>query len=87
MIQGTRALSEDDPLLVVQNDQEGGPELLKAISEIDPGPIAHTKDPVARLPAEEDRLVLRGLGPLITVITTEGEPVLHQMHSPGCRRR
>ena len=87
MIQGTEAQSEGDPLLVVTNDQEGGLELLRATPEINLGPIVHTKDPVVRLLAEEDRLVPRGLGPRFTTTTTEDEPDLHQMHSQGCRRR
>ena len=87
MIQGTEAQSEGDPLLVVMNDQEGGLELLRATPEIDPGPLVHTKDPVVRLLAEEDRLIPRGLGLRFTTITAEDEPDLHQMHSQGCRRR
>ena len=87
--QGIETLSEDNPLLVVQNDQEGGVRLLRAMKEIDLGPIARTKDPAAHLLVGEDRLVLRGLGQLtlIDVITTGGGPVLPLMHSPGCRRR
>ena len=87
--QGIITLSEDDPLLVVQSDQEGRAKLLRAIQEIDLGTIARTKDPAAHLLMEEDWLVLRGLGQLtlIDVITTGGGPVLPLMYSPRCRRR
>ena len=86
MIQGTGALSEDDPLLVIQNDQEGGPGLPRATQEIDPRPDVHMKDPVARPLVEGELLVLRDLD-LLIVITTGDELVPHLMHSLECRRR